>query len=457
VVAALALMSCRRSAPPGPAVVDTPDSQSPAFEAAAGSVSPAAAAAAASGCSVSPVGGVLVARGQSAPHAQAVAAGAGGLLVTWLESLSGTPCRGGDTCIPIDGHARVFDPTLLSPDAAVGPPPLRLSQGTVVEATSGFAPIALENGGLHAASCRASAVSSRLECAFTREAGPPLAETAWTVDTHGSALSIGPGAATGVGGTALLIVPALGEMVFFASGTPVRREYIAEVGASGADRNSAAAGVAFIDAPAIAPAGADQAVAIWRATPQSGGRDGDYIPPSVPGARGAIRARIAGTDGHARGHVVVLSEAGEDVGAPAVAWVGGAVDAVYAHRRAPSEPWHLVLSRWTPGSAPVRTEIATGFAPAVAPAIVPEPGPSGCAIVSWIEGQGHGTVVRAGRLCPPATTPSGVGQLSRAEIEAGTAALATDGTRIFTVWQELPGHGAPAELRAARLTCPGGP
>jgi hypothetical protein len=432
--------------------VDAPDSQSPTPAAAVGSaVAPVAVAL---GCAASPAGGVLVGSGQSAPYGQAIAAGPGGVLVTWMESLSGTSCRGGDTCIPIDGHARVLDATLLSADAGAGLPPVRLSQGTVVEDHSGFPPVALANGGLYGASCKGSVVASSVECIFTRAAGPVMADASWSFHAHNSVLTIARGAATGVGGAALLIVPTLGEMYFFASGTHAHREFIAEVGASGADRNQAAVSVAWIDAPAIAAAGADQAVAVWRASPGRGQTDGDYIAPAVPGVPGAIRARLVGTDGHGRGHVVVLSAPGDDVGAPAVAWVGGAADVVYAHRRAHGEPWHLVLARWTPGSPPVRTEITTGAAPAVAPAIVGEPGPSGCAIVSWTEGEGHGTAARAGRLCPSATTPSDVEQLSRAAIEAGASALATDGTGVFTVWQELPGHGAPAELRAARLSCP---
>ncbi len=388
------------------------------------------------------------------PHAQTIAAGPGGVLVTWVESRPRV-CPSG-SCNPIDGHARVFDPTLLSADAAVDPAPLRLSDGRDVEEETGFSAVALGNGGLLGASCHGRVVSSSVECTFTREAGPALADANWRFDAHITALALGHGAATGVGGTALSIVPTLGEMYLFASGTHAHREYIAEVGASGADRNLAAVHVDWIDAPAMAPAGEDQALAVWRATPQGGDRDGDYVVPSVPGARGAIRARLVGIDGHPRGHVVVLSAPGGDVGAPAVAWIGGGADVVYAHRRASSEPWHLVLSRWTPGNAPTQTEIATGAAPAVAPAIVAEPGAGGCAIVSFTEGQGHGTIVRAGRRCPSAPTLSGVRPLSGVAIEAGASALASDGVRVYAVWQELP-SAAPAELRAARVTCPVAP
>ena len=50
-----------------------------------------------------------------------------------------------------------------------------------------------------------------------------------------------------------------------------------------------------------------------------------------------------------------------------------------------------------------------------------------------------------------------MGQLSRDGIEAGASVLAAQGDAVFAAWQELPGHGAPSEIRAGKLAVPTGP
>lgn len=97
--------------------------------------------------------------------------------------------------------------------------------------------------------------------------------------------------------------------------------------------------------------------------------------------------------------------------------------------------------------------LPTGRAPATAPSLAAAPS-GGCAVLSWTEGTGRRTVVRAGRVCHGALDPTTVAQVSRAGVEAGESEFATDGRGVYVVWQEIPAaRGSPAELRAARLDC----
>ena len=63
-------------------------------------------------------------------------------------------------------------------------------------------------------------------------------------------------------------------------------------------------------------------------------------------------------------------------------------------------------------------------------------------------------VVRTGQVCNGALVPESVSQLSSAGSEGGDSELATDGTHVYVVWQQIT--AAPhrmTELRVARLTC----
>jgi hypothetical protein len=75
-------------------------------------------------------------------------------------------------------------------------------------------------------------------------------------------------------------------------------------------------------------------------------------------------------------------------------------------------------------------------------------------VLSWTEGSGRATVARAARVCNGAIEPGSVSQLSQPGLEAGDSELASDGSQVFAVWQEIPSvRGARAELRVARLGC----
>jgi formylglycine-generating enzyme required for sulfatase activity len=399
-------------------------------------------------CPASPAG-VVVASSPHTPYRPSIAVGPGGVLVTWLEDSPPTRPDCPTGCKPTNAFARLFDPATLSPDSRPVPP-VRVSEGLNIQGFTGFAPVALTSG-FYATACTAHVVTGSFDCHLTPIASPALPDSTWNIQTPSSALVVGFGAATGADGTALHVVPVRGEMCLLASGTHGRGELIAEVGEQGTN-GILYDDAAWIDAPAIIHAGTGEAVVVWRATPPPNTGDTSFTPPAIGDVPGSIRARLVGTDGHARGHVVSLSAPGDHVGAPAVAWIAGSAMVLFSHRRTPHDAWRLALARWTPGSPPVQTEVETD-AQAVAAAIAPEPGASGCAIAGWTEGQGHSTVGRTGRLCPGSAKPSSVVQFSRPGIEAGASVLATDGARVFALWTEFPGHRAPAELRLARVDC----
>jgi hypothetical protein len=75
-------------------------------------------------------------------------------------------------------------------------------------------------------------------------------------------------------------------------------------------------------------------------------------------------------------------------------------------------------------------------------------------VLSWTEGSGRRTIVRAGRVCNGVLDASTVAQVSGVGVEAGESELATDGRHVYVVWQEIPAaRGAGEELRVARLGC----
>lgn len=196
------------------------------------------------------------------------------------------------------------------------------------------------------------------------------------------------------------------------------------------------------DRMAITRADGERAVLVWRT-----GLFGEQANNSEIGAMTL--------DGDARpsSQSVTLSAASDRVGAPAVTWANGAALVTWARAATATAPWQLALATWTPGRRHAVTALRTGRAPAMAPSIAGLRTP-GCAAISWTEGRGRATVVRAGRVCNGALVVGSVGQVSRAGVEAGDSELASDGRDVYVVWQEIPrGRGAREELRAARLSC----
>lgn len=196
------------------------------------------------------------------------------------------------------------------------------------------------------------------------------------------------------------------------------------------------------DRMAIARADGDRAVMVWRTGVFGGEAQGM-----------TIGAMVLDGDARPSSQAVTLGGATDRVGAPAVAWVGGAALVTYARAATERAPWQLALATWTPGRRHTAATLATGRAPAMAPSIVASRA-AGCAVMSWTEGRGRGTVVRAGRVCNGALDRATVGQVSQAGVEAGDSELATDGRHVYVVWQEIPsGRGVREELRVGRLTC----
>lgn len=194
------------------------------------------------------------------------------------------------------------------------------------------------------------------------------------------------------------------------------------------------------DRMAIARADADRAVLVWRS--------GDGTP-----GHAEVSAMILDADARPSSQPVVFTAAPGFVGVPAVAWVDGAAVVAYARSAAVRSPWQLALATWTPGHRHAVAALRTGRAPAVAPSIVATQTP-GCAVLSWTEGTGHRTLVRAGRVCRGVLDPATVAQVSRAGMEAGESELATDGHHVYVVWQEIAAaRGRREELRVARLGC----
>ena len=194
------------------------------------------------------------------------------------------------------------------------------------------------------------------------------------------------------------------------------------------------------DRMAIARADADRAVLVWRS--------GDGAP-----GHAVLSAMSLDADARPSSQPVVFNAAPGFVGVPAVAWVDGAALVAYARAATVRSPWQLALGTWTPGHGHAVTALRTGRSPAVAPSIVATRAP-GCAVLSWTEGTGRRTVVRAGRVCRGVLDPATVAQVSRADVEAGESELATDGRHVYAVWQEVAAaRGRREELRVARLGC----
>lgn len=376
--------------------------------------------------SLLPPGGVLVTAASSADSEVGLAAGAGGVAVTWREITPGNDPHD----LRDEGHGRAFAAGTLSALGAA----VFVSYHDYFS-TDGSAPVALSNGGLYGAHCAGMVSSGQMECGFETLAGPALTDR-WSFRGP-EPTAVGSFAATGSGTSALMLSASFAEVFYFASANRNRRELIADVGLAAAGRQEE--NPPLIDALAVAPCDAGRAVAVWR----SGVLDG--------GAQ-AIHGRELGTDGRPRGRAVSLSVRGEAVGAPSVAWVAGGADVVFSHRQNARDPEHLAFVRWVPGRPLVRVETATSAAAPLSPRIVPQPGAPTCAIVSWIE-RGATAGLYAGRLCDDATRVTDVGRVTAPGVAINATALATDGHHVFVAWREARAR-ARNELRLGRLAWP---
>ncbi len=381
-------------------------------------LAPSPSAAQSIACAPHTPGGVVITEGRGGTHFAIAAGTAHQGLVTWVEHHPWANRDFRTEPAPSTFLQRAFDTTTMSPQAAATQ---LFDQGAPYEIGLPLAAVSLANGGAAGAYCTCYGGSARTGCSLD-PVGPAGAHPRLNPDfSQSSVCPQGSVVAAAVGADVVVAMPCpdCGGVRIYS--TAARREHHAEMDGE-------------IQVPAIAAAGADHAVFVRRAP------DG-------------IEARMFFVDGRSDGRAVTVSEPRMEVGAPAVLWSGSSAWVVYAQRRRRSDPWQLGLATWTPGQPPTRSVIATGTAPAMGPALAPAGAP-GCFVLSWTEGTGHTTVARVGRVCNGILEPASVAQLSQPGIEAGDSELASDGTAVYAVWQELPGRPAThEELRIARLGC----
>ncbi len=260
-------------------------------------------------------------------------------------------------------------------------------------------------------------------------------------------------------------LPSRGELYLFATGTEgAARARRRRVGATGLQGNFVGPGVAWSRRAPRSPRPAiNRAVVASRASPPGGPSGSQFLPPARPGAKGSVRARLVGADGHARGGVVVVSAAGDDVGVPSVAWIDGTARVAYAHRKAGTEartvPWTIALAHWPSGAkadprAPTWTWRQAGAAAV-----------SGAGRRAhtrrWrlrrreLDRRRRARDVRPRRACVRTV----VGTVGRRRAvgggRRGRAVRARERRErgLCGVAREVPGHGAPVELRAGRVQC----
>lgn len=353
-----------------------------------------------------------------------IATSAGAVVVTWGELRPAAPGFGGDGARQRTELWRVFDASLV----ARGPAAVLGQQEAVDAFSNGVAPYALREG-LGVGTCAWAAFAGRLTCKTTNVDG---ASSGDRYDDPGVA---GPGpqgdriAAAGVGDASILLLPQCQDVRIVASAGKKGARPLAY---GSEDARTACEPKRSIDVPAIAALGDDEAAGVWR-------------------HGNVLEGRRIGKDGLPRGALATVSAAG-DVGAPAICAAVGEARVLYASRASAAAPYALMLAHWKPQGPVVRAPIPTGAAPAMAPALVAVDDPA-CNLVSWTEGKGTGTRVRAGLVCNDALVAGSVTDVSSAEVEAGDSELARVGASgAFVVWQELP-KGKPAELRLAKVTC----
>lgn len=375
-------------------------------------------------CAVVPSEGVVVTEGRGG-YGAVIAAHSGGVVVGWQETGARPSAGEGGPpdWRPRLAWARELDGATLAPRAAA-----RSIDGEEVfyAHMTGLAAASSPAGdGAAIASCQCFGGTGRISCGHTAFGAFP--QVTATRESGGCSGGIALGTA---GASSVLAYTDAAAVRFVGS-------------RSGRDRGTAESFTA--DRTALARADADRAVFAWRTSDNAGGVTGE--------SSYDVLAMTLDADARPSSRPVRLTAATGRVGAPAVAWVNGSALVTYAQAATARSPWRLSLSTWTPGRRHATSTLRTGRAPAMAPSIVASRAP-GCAVLSWTEGTGRRTVVRAGRVCNGALDPATVAQVSRAGVEAGDSELATDGRNVYVVWQEVPSaRGAREELRVARLGC----
>ncbi|NOU30756.1 MAG: hypothetical protein HOO96_22885 [Polyangiaceae bacterium] len=353
-----------------------------------------------------------------------IATAGGFIVVTWGELRPAGSGFGGDGAKQRTELWRLFDASL----GARGPASVIGQQEAVDAFSNGVAPYALGER-LGVGTCAWAAFAGRLACKTANVDGSAGGDH---YDDPGVA---GPGpqgdrlAAAGVGDASILLVPQCQDVRIVSSAAKKGARPLAY---GTEDARTACEPKRTIDVPALAALGEEEAAGAWR--------HGNLL-----------EGRRMGKDGQPRGPIAAISVAG-DVGAPAIVSAESEARVLYASRPSSTAPYALTLAHWKSAGPVARAVVSTGSAPAVAPSLVAVDDPA-CNLVSWTEGKGTGTRVRAGLVCNDALVVGSVTDVSTADVEAGDSELARVGTSgAFVVWQELP-KGKPAELRLAKVTC----
>jgi hypothetical protein len=365
-------------------------------------------------CAAHVPGGVVATEGRGGIGAR-LAATSQGLVVSWAEQRPWANRSRGWPDPQTFHYARAFDRATM---AATAPAVATFAQSGPEVRPQGPVLGAVSDGRVASVTCTCVAGSARIGCVARTVLGVGDVGR-MRPDGQGAGCSSGTLAATGIGPHLLVSMPdpAGGGLALY--GTAVRAWQGVEMQGE-------------VEAPAIAALGAEQAVFVRRAP-------------------GGIEARVFDVRGNGRSAPTILSTRGSQVGTPFALSLGDSVAVAFAQRRGRSA-WKIHIARWRPGTSPTHEDIDTGALPAMGPSLAPSS--AHCLALSWTEGAGRATVARVGRVCNGALEAGSVAQLSRPGVEAGDSEIASDGERLYAVWQEIAaGRGARAELRVARLGC----
>ena len=366
-------------------------------------------------CAPHTPGGVVVTEGRGGANAR-LAASSTGVAIVWSETTryTGSETFNGERATVF--YARVFDGQSVAPRAAARElfrqsAPYELSMGPLV--------LARADSSLATLHCTCVGGAARFGCTL---ADASTGASAGRIRPENRETSVCPGGP--------LAAAAVGTDVLAAASFPDVEGIRMHGTAVGAIQDVTLEGE--VQSPAMAPLGTDRAVFVRR-------------------AGNAIEARAFDVRGNNRGRAVTLSAAGSQAGAPFALGRGERALVAFSQRRGRA-PWAVQLVTWAPGAAPTRMSVNTGTLAAMAPSLAPASGD--CVVLSWTEGAGRTTVARAGRVCNGVLDTTSVAQLSRPGVEAGDSEVASDGTNVYAVWQEIPSaRGSRPELRVARLGC----
>ncbi len=396
-----------------------------------------------------------------------VAASAAGIVVTWGELRHPSSGFGPEDAKQRFELARLFDApaegAAPAPPAPKGAAKEVGSQEAVDAFSNGIAPFALDDGTLGTGSCAWAAFAGKLSCGLSGLTAPAGAPKFAGIGYDDPGVA-GPGpegdrvAAAGVGDAAVMLMPQCQDVRIVSS---AGKAGVRPLAYGSADALAGCEPKKTIEVPAITAISANEAAGVWRHANVIEGRlmGKDGMPHAgivtVSGG-GDVEARGA-AGGAGRGISGGVGGRAPDVGAPAIAWTGAEARVIHAGRTG-AAPWVLQSAHWKPGAPVTRAPLATGADPAMAPALVATDDPT-CVLVSWTEGKGSATHVRAGLACGDAIVTASVVDVSSAGVEAGDSELArvvgaagAAPSAAWIVWQELP-KGKPAELKLARVTC----